>query len=569
MKWKIGFKFLLSAWIFSALITSCREIDLTGISNDVMIDESLIAPVGETSVTVDDLLIKLGNQNYIDTVGNEIYITSKDSINYPFRNVDLNKYSQTRTISLKPWSALPAPVPVLGGITIPTTTITDSISLGLNSSSNPGERIQSAKITSATVGLTLNLTNDIKNSIKNTDVKISIQFPNGSITNPDGTPYVINPTPIIPNAYGTVKNIVLTNFIMNTPAGATGIPVVVKVDAKTTSGAIVSNTTAFNCTLSFSNIAFSVIYGQFQPDTYAQDSLRIALDLPTALSGLDLKFANPTATVTVKTNIGAKLRFNIDYVRAYDKDNTPIAKAFFQPGVDTYNGGDSHTFHIIKPTNPNDFSTTTIILDKDNGSTNRLFASGKIPTALEYKFTSGVDADPALSFLVPNSKITANVDVRIPLLLDPGSSVEMVDSVKDVGVNLTSSMKDVTINTGTLVLNITNSFPVKATFELVDLKDAQGNQILKDLKTVYSIDAPAEVSADGSVTKTKVQQLQIELKNGQFDEFKKLKNLKFKITLGDKTSTNSMHFTKSNFIKVKAGVFANGTVTGNIGTTKN
>ena len=567
MKRKIVFRFLFFSGIFLGVFSSCKEIDLTGISNEVAIDESLVSPVGESSVTVDDILLKLGNQSYIGTEGTEIYITNNESIEYPFRNIDLNKYAQSRVIPVNPWSALANPQFVPGGTTIPSTPITSLIDLGLNNPSNSGEQIQSAEITTATVGLSLNLTNDIKNSIKNTDVKITIQFPNGSITDAQGNAYVI--PPFTPSAYGTVKNIPLTNFIMNTPAGATGIPVIVTVDAKTTSGAIVSNTTAFNCTLSFNNIAFKVLRGHFAPATYSKDSLRVDLNLPTALSGLDLRFTNPVATVTVNSNVGAKLRFNVEYVKAYDKNNVEIAKANFAPGADTYNNGDSHVFHLDRPTIPYTSATSVFILDKDNGATNKLFASGKIPSVLEYKFTSGVDTDPTLGFLTPDAKITANVDVKIPLQLDPGSSVEMVDSVKNVGVNLTSSMKDVTINTGTLVLNITNSFPVNATFELIDLKDEQGNLILKDLTKIYNIDAPAEVSADGTVTKIKVQQLLIELKNGQFDEFKKLKNLKFKITLGDKTSTKSMHFTKSNFIKVKAGVFANGTISGNIGSTKN
>lgn len=561
MKWKISFKFLLSAWILSTVVTSCKEIDLTGISNDIAIDESLIAPVGETSLNVNDLLIKLNDSTRAHTAGDDIFITYDDSVNYSFRNIDLNKYSQTRIITVNPWSALPSSQPVPVGTTVPNATITDFIDLGLNSSSNPGERIEKVEINSANLGLTLNLTNDIKNSIKNTDVKITIQFPNGSITNPDGTPYVINPTPIIPNAYGTIKNIPLTNFVMNTPANATGIPVIVNIDAKTSSGATVSNTTAFNCMLSFQLTSFKVIWGHFQPVTGNKEKSRIALDLPKSLSGLNLKFANPKVTLTVKSNIGASLSFNVDYVNALDKNKVVIASADF-------NGSPSKEFPLNKPAHPYDWSTTPIVLDKDNGATNRLFESGQIPTSLVYQFSSGVAADPAPSFLVPNAGIKAHVHVEVPLRLNAGSSVEMTDSIKDVGVNLTSSMKDVTIKTGTLVLDITNSFPTLVTFELVDLKDAQGAVLLNDLIKIYNIDAP-EVSADGSVTKTKVQRLLIELKDGQFDEFKKLKNLKFKITLGDKTSTNKMHFSPANFIKVKAGVFATGTITANIGSTKN
>lgn len=568
MRNKSIFMILSVFWVSSMLFTSCKDIDLTGISSEVMIDESLIAPVGETSVTVDDLLLKMGDQDYINTVGNEIYFTAKDSIDYSFRDIKIEP-KEPVAISVKPWEALMLPRYIPAETTIPTLSISPFIDLGVNNPSTPDEQIEMAEINSANLTLALGLTHVVSGGIDNKDVKITIEFPTGSVTKADGTPYVIGP--ITPSDNGVTKSIPLTNFIINTPAGATGIQVTIKIDAKTraVSGVTVNNTTAFNCAIGFENIVFKTLWGHFLPSATAQDSLRINLDLPTALSGFDLKFTNPEAKIVVSNSIGVKLRFNVEYVKAYDKNDVEIAKANFVAGPDTYNSGDSHVFRLNKPTQPFASAATTITLDKDNGATNRLFASGKIPATLEYKFTSGVDSDPTLNFITSNSTIKANVDVRIPLLLDPGSSVEMTDSIKDIGVNLTSSMKDVTINTGTLILNITNSFPTAATVELINMKDEQGNEILKSLTKVYSIDAPAEVSADGSVTKTKIQQLQIELKDGQFDEFKKLKDLVFKITLGDKTSTKSMHFSKANFIKVKAGVFVKGTITGNIGTTKN
>lgn len=544
----------------SMLFTSCKDIDLTGISSEVMIDESLIAPVGETSVTVDDLLLKMDDPARIQTEGNEIFITYEDSVDYKFREIDVTKFKGGVTLPITPWS-LPIPVTLPAGTDIPIDPVKTSIELGLNA--NSSEQIVKAEISNAILDLALILTPEIRGKITSV---ITIKFPNNSITKADGTPLIIS---LSPSSEG-VATYALKDFVMKVPTGSAAIPVEVTVDAKTSSSVTVSSSSMFTCNLNFYMQDYKVLWGHFQPATYSKDMSSITLDLPTSLSDLNLKFANPTVNLTVKSNIGAALLFNVDYVRALDKSNTVIAKAFFT-GVDSYNNGDSRVFRLTKPssTNPGGWATTpTIILDKDNGATNRLFESGKIPAALEYQFSSGVDADPELSFLVPNAGIKAYVGVKVPLQLNVGSSVEMTDSIKDVGVNLTSSMKDVTINTGTLILNITNSFPTAATVELINMKDVQGNEILKTLTKKYSIDAP-EVNADGSVTKTKVQQLQIELKDGQFNELKKLKDLVFKITLGDKTSTKSMHFSKANFIKVKAGLFAKGTVTGNIGTTKN
>jgi hypothetical protein len=560
MKWKISFKFLLSAWIFSTVVTSCKEIDLTGISNDIAINESLIAPVGETTLNVNDLLIKLDDPTRVHPEGDEIFITYEDSVNYSFRNIDVTKFKGTTSLSVTPWSSSSsATLPV--GTDIPISPLINFIDMGLNT--NSSETIEKAEISTATLDLSLVLTPDIKNKVLS---KITIGFPNNSVTKADGvTPLVISVTP---NSSG-VASITLKDFIINIPVTSHGIPVKVTIDAKTSSTVTVSSSSVFTCNMNFKMLDYKVLWGRFQPAANSKDSSKIALDLPTSLSGLNLKFANPTVTLKVKSNIGTALLFNVDYVRALDKNKVPIASAYFT-GTDSYNNGDSRVFRLTRPNNPGEWATTLpIVLNKDNGATNRLFESGKIPAALEYQFSSGVGADPAPSFLVPNAGIKAHVHVEVPLQLNAGSSVEMTDSIKDVGANLTSSMKDVTIKTGTLVLDITNSFPAPVTFELVELKDAKGNPILKDLTKVYTIEAPDVSTTDGSVTKTKVQRLLIELKDGQFDEFKKLKNLKFKITLGDKTSTTLMHFSPANFIKVKAGVFANGTITGNIGSTNN
>lgn len=560
MRNKSIFMILSVFWVSSMLFTSCKDIDLTGISSEVMIDESLIAPVGEASVTVDDLLLKMDDPTRIHTEGTEIFITYEDSVDYKFREIDVTKFTGNVNFEFAPWSSsssatLPA------GTNIPISPVTNSINLGLQA--NSSEQIVKAEISTATLGLNLILSPDIKNKVSST---ITVRFPNNGITKRDGTPFIIS---LIPDASGVASS-TLKDFIMSIPPGSNAIPVEVTIDAMATSDVNVSSSSKFTCDINFKLQDYKVLWGNFQPATTSKDLSKIALDLPTSLSGLNLKFANPTVTLTIKSNIGAALLFNVDYVRALDKNDATIASAFFT-GPDSYNNGDSRVFRLTKPKNPGEWATTAppIVLDKDNGATNRLFESGKIPAALEYQFSSGVAADPELSFLVPDAGIKAHVDVKVPLQLNAGSTVEMTDSIKDIGVNLTSSMKDITINTGTLILNITNSFPTAATVELINMKDVQGNEILKSLTKVYSIDAPAEVSADGSVTKTKIQQLQIELKDGQFDEFKKLKDLVFKITLGDKTSTKTMHFSKANFIKVKAGVFVKGTITGNIGTTKN
>jgi hypothetical protein len=567
MKKKSIFKCLFTCWIVATAFSSCNEIDLSNISKDIAIDESLLIPAGETTITIQDVLTKTGT-NDVKIEGNEVNFVSEKDLDYSFRKIDLLKYSAEKTVTVKPWGSYPGSVPVPAGTTVPTSTITDSVSLGINDASrNPGERIEYVEINLATIGLVLNLTNDIKNSIRNDDISITIHFPNNTVTNFDGSAY--KDIIIVPNSYGTVKNIVLSNFIMHTPGGASGIPVEVSVSARTSLATTASNNSAFNCTLSFNQIAFKTVWGHFSPDSNSKDSLRISLNLPTSLSAFNLKFANPAATITVTSTVGAKLKFNVDYVKAFDKDNVEIAKAKFAAGTDTYGLDDqSHTFHIAKPVSTSQSSTTTILLDKDNGSTDLLFASGKIPDALEYKFSSGVETDlSSLDFILPDSKIAAHVSVKIPMILNAGSSIELLDTIKNVGKNLNSSMKDVNVDSVSLVLAVTNHFPLPAKLEIVNPVDSLGKEVLKDFVKEYSIDA-ATLNSDGTVQKEQLTTFIIKLKKGQYDEVKRMSNLYLKVSLGDKSSTTQAHILKDDYIKIKLSGYAKGTITGTLGSSK-
>ena len=567
MKKKSTFKCLLTCWIVAAAFSSCNEIDLTNISKDVAIDESLLIPGGESTITIQDILTKTGT-NDVKIEGNEVNFVSEKDLDYSFRKIDLLKYSAEKTIAVKPWSAYSGSIFIPSGTSIPTSTITDSVSLGINNATrNPGERIESTEITSATIGLRVNLTNDIKNSIKNSDISITIHFPNNTVTNFDGSAYP--DIVIVPNPYGTVKNIVLNNFVMHTPGGASGIPVEVRVSAKTSSPTTASNYSAFNCTLSFNQIAFKTVWGHFAPDANSKDSLRINLNLPASLSKFNLKFANPAAKITVTSTVGAKLLFNVDYVKAFDKDNKEIAKARFAAGADTYNNGDSRTFHITKPASINESGITTITLDKDNGSTDELFKSGKIPDALEYKFSSGVEADTKLDFILPDSKIAAQVNVKIPMILNEGSSIELLDTIKNVGRNLKSSMKDVNADSvsASLILEVTNHFPLPVKLQIENPVDSLGKEVLKDFKRDYDIEIPA-LNEDGTVKEEKLTPFIIELKKGQYEEIRRMSDLYFLVKLGDAGSTNKAHILKDDYIKIKVSGYAKGTITGTLGSSK-
>src|ERR1035437_9211730 len=54
------------------LFISCNTVDLVNFSKDIKIDQSLVVPIGQGSLTLKDIFTKFGMPGKMDTVNNEI-----------------------------------------------------------------------------------------------------------------------------------------------------------------------------------------------------------------------------------------------------------------------------------------------------------------------------------------------------------------------------------------------------------------------------------------------------------------------------------------------------------------
>jgi hypothetical protein len=215
------------------------------------------------------------------------------------------------------------------------------------------------------------------------------------------------------------------------------------------------------------------------------------------------------------------------------------------------------------------FSKGTIILNRDNGATNRLFETGKVPKSLDYKFSAGVNPnDNNLSYLTPDAKIKAKVNIKFPLHFDSGTTFEMKDSIADFGKMLDSINSVKALNAEiALVLTITNGFPLSTSFEIVSPIDSKGVPILTDWTKIYPIES-AIVETDitksnvGQVKTPTTQTINLNINSSQFEEMKKMKNLVFKIKIGGQQLANNtwapILLTKKDSFGVKVGVYGKG-----------
>lgn len=542
MKRKTTFKFLLISGIFLNILSSCNDINLSNISKDVMIDESLVLPIANGSIKISDILAQIGNQNQIVNNGDTISYVSNYSYDYAFNNIDLLSNAQSAQLSI-PLAAATIPantnIPLPGGNNF-------LINLGLDPNSTT-KRVDSVYVTSATIAVTISVANL---AIIPSDLKITLVFP--TMKNQSDRSQVSKV--VTYSTFGQPFNLLLNNVIVNS-FGQTGVPVQVLFSSGNRSITVNSNS-AINVGLKFINpINFTAAYGLFQPSAVGATTIKMPLDILKSLP-VGLKFANPKAYINLQSNIGSYLRFNIDYVKAYSKDKLTQTQASFN--------GSPSTYEIINklPSSPGQFVNWNMkTLDKDYGATDLLFDTTQPLDTLEYKFSLGVDpSTPPASYIIPGMKLKANVKIQIPLYLKAGSYYSVNDTVLNIGENISK------IEQGTLILKITNGLPVKATYSMKFL-DSSKHLITTSLNDSTYVINSGQVDSNGLVTAGTVTPLNIALTKSQITSIGNAKYMVFTVRVEGQDATKAIQFTNKDYFNVKLGIFVKASTTTTLGTT--
>jgi len=543
MKRKSFFKFLLATGVFALLLFSCTEIDLTNISKDIKIDESLVIPIANGNVSIKDILGQMSSQNELVTNGDTISYVSNFSYSYNFKDIGLLSNATQANLTL-PLAAASIPaatnIPIPGGNNF-------MIDLGLDPASTT-KRVDSVYVASSTIGVTLSVANF---AVIPSDLKVTLVFP--TMKNQSDRGPVSKVVPI--TTFGQSTNLVLSNVIVNT-VGQTGVPVQVLFSSGNRAITVNSNS-SINVKLSFNNVNFTVAYGFFQPSTLAATDIKMSLDMLKSLP-LGLKFANPKAYITLQSNIGEYLNFNIDYVKAYSNDLSVHTQADFN--------GSPSTNELIKkiPSAPGQFVNWNMTpLDSLNGRTDLLFGNAQQMDILEYKFSlTAVPSPLVANYVVPNMQLKANVKLQVPLYLKSGSFYTVNDTIQSVGKNISK------IENGTLVLKITNGLPVKATYSMKFL-DASKHLITTTLNNDSYIINSGAVNGFGMVTAPTITSLNIELTKDQITSISTAQYMAFTVRVEGQDVTKAIQFTNKDYFNVKIGAFVKASTTTTLGGNNN
>ncbi|MEI8087180.1 MAG: hypothetical protein WCG93_13300 [Paludibacter sp.] len=561
MKKQTILKFLSLLWVSAFFISCDPGVDLSKLDTSMQIDQSLVVPIGEANVSIQDLLTQLKFDNALGTDPDSILFETNLEKSYSVPPMNLLKNAVTFKKSFP--ITVPFPLPFIP--VDPNTDITPYIGsnefpIDLGYNSNASERMDSVDVNLATLGITITDVSGIVNfatgaKIDPKDLIVKLIFPKikqgGNILKVDV------PTD---KAFGQLINIDIPNFKMYTQSSI-GLPM--QIEFKTGVNKIKINSSAnIGFELKMTALNFKVAYGKFAINGLSSNTLTIPLDMLSSIPK-GLRFADPRATINVESNLGTKLKFHIDYVKAFSKNNTtpPVFAKF-------YNGFDSITETLSnRATYPGQIVFNTLkTLDKTNGQTYNLFDTSVQHDSLQYKFS--VKSDPTdlqTMFFTPDMYMKANIKVQVPLQLQAGSSIEMKDTILIDGdkINLGS------IDSCFLILDVINKLPARVAM-IASFPDVNNQPIIPDI--TYYIEAPV-LNSLGLVNFAQTftpQNLKVKLSKDQTVKLKNAKRMIYTLRfIGEKNDSGTitpklMYFEKKNSFNVKLGFYVKANTTLNL-----
>jgi len=553
----------------SVVFAACEaDIDIKSISDEIALQPSLVIPIVSANVSVGQLLAAHYHGENLDlSDNNEISYIHKDSAEFKLPALKFMDYVLPLAKNLYPSPGSVINIPA--NTAIPTISSTDSIILGINSTQN-SDRIDSIKVTSVAMSVTINVTPDME-SIDPADLKLFLVFPADRVRMTGGVSNIIE---VLPIAYGMPINVLIPGFMLNTAGGANDIPVQLSVDAKSGSVPLtLSPNSAVTCDLKLSKLVYSVAYGNFESTMTGNFVHHQSTDIAEMFSDGLLKFSNPQLRIRAISNIGTYLSFNIDYVKTYISSNAgiPPVYAWFNGHTTTSVAGQFDS----KPATPGlsvskDFRT----FDKDWGETNLLFESGNMPDMIEYKFSAGINKtlvqnDPTPSFITPDANLKVYMTYTLPFQLNKGSYYEYRDTTKNIFSQIAAIFEKYAedrISSVAVVLAIKNGLPVQTQLSLYFL-DSLGRELLSDLEKNYTVEA-GNVDANGIVQpgSEKKQTITIVFTKAQIPELRKVGSIVYSVRLEGENAQSNIHLTKLNTFDLKLGLFVKGDINENIGT---
>ncbi len=559
-------------------LPSCRaDVDLNDIDPSAQVQLGLALPVGEVSVTINDLL--KGDLKDLVSVDEEglLYFEDTFGIKRDFHTMDMANYISNVNKQFVIGDVQPA----LVGFAIPAgqEVVLDfplSMELTDMNTSLDDERIDSIYIHEARFSTLMSVTDlDLPySSIKKLEIILSdnIYRRSGKIVD----------IPLTGKGYNDSIHILIDEFTINLMKDKTQEPSNTNVlntldftfrfTIQPERNIPISATSAINYDFKVQFLDYNAIWGMFKPSNLMLDTDTI--DLSKDMEGWDLidrfnlRLAEPRITIHVKQSLACPLEMNLDYffVSSQKDGKTEFA---------TFNGNRNYIWAFplyIDPINdPLDATVTnTWVLDytESNGRIDKLFDIR--PDLIGYQFE--VFINQSYSSKLKQHRLTQNTEVEIeaiahlPFVFNPGVEIAYSDTLKDINIGSQSIdsivqnsevVDSLHINELKLVLMATNYIPfnINATFRFFDEngEEIHFNGLLEDGSDTVKIAGPTKVE-NRVVLEPGKTNVVIRIDQEEYKKLESLSYIVYELFLGE--NTVSVRLLDRSELRLKVGIAA-------------
>lgn len=505
------------------ILSSCINVDynLASISKEMVLkNEAIVMPIGSVDKTMEDILRKFDSDNLIVN-GDMIYLNYKDTL----------VLTPDNKVSIKP--------PILSG-DYQISAVAGRYPLNLKyvftiNSSNSLTRVDSARLVNARLKFLIR-------SGLSSSVNFRVVLPDG-ISLVDTTKAKFTVKPGVNTQYLDIKaNSVLR---LNNDGTNSFIKINYIVDVPASKSVSLSNV---HVDFSFEKFNVDLLWGYF-PDVSLDKKINNIHFNPLSnflMEGNKLGFFNPEIKCMVQNYTGIPTNFNINYIKAYDKDGNSACADF--------SGSEQYSFAVKRAEKEFEPISTFRTFDRYNGGTNRLFSIE--PTTFSYSFTTKTLAQPNdHHFIVADKYADVIIEMKLPLSFEKGIMMMTKDTFS---MDISGLSNKVKVNDLIMYVDYANKLPLKSALKVIFIDE--NKSVISEIK---------EKSFDMESSALDAKGYAIDEVKGSFSikfdeaEFSSIPRIKYVVLLGSISGSDRNALITINphdYIHFNADLYVNGDI---------
>ena len=281
------------------------------------------------------------------------------------------------------------------------------------------------------------------------------------------------------------------------------------------------------------------------------ESDKLSYDIPREiiendlLKNSNLLFTNPILELNVTTNIGIPLTLDIHDIYAVKNGEEYHA---------TFNNNSSLNVNFNRPQQPYDSASTTLVLDRDNGSLNTLLSVLPEQINIDYSLSTIYQEEKdSWHFITMPTQTNVDIMAKIPFQFDPTSNFVYNDTIDADLSSLIEdgTLEDIEIDTVNLYLDVECRLPVNTNLKLIYLDE--NDEIITESNT-FKITS-AKVDIEGRVTNATNETIVLSTNGESFNDVLNTKKIILALSMEGYDENSRIYFQTTDAIDIKLSAF--------------